>query len=540
MVRDPSVSTPDQRPERHHGLSIDDMSSSTAALLRDRNLSDQETKVAFALYGDYSTARMAQALGISRSTAGTYCSRLYAKLGVANRSEARSALVRILGPTEDYLRKDEGRRRWVPRSTLTASVFFGITVSGIGVLIASLCTRPSFPSAWAISRIESMPPPCLILLGLACIAFARTPRHRRTSWQYEACSACSGLALLILVQDLFSPIRRTICGRLVEGGFGFAVYTALVAALIVYAVVHLSTISASIHLGLSALACLAVAAPIIVILELGVPNRVAALLFMSATVLSGQASLRTGPVVLQPDNRPARRRNRLPKAQKALIGLFGFLFAHIVSTDGHRAIEVISGWHLLSFACVAVLVALCALLQHAYRRGAIGLDALLSEIVGWVLMGFGTSSALAHVPQMQDALSKPSLAQMFAVLLLLTAAGIATDLLIRYIGRKRYDALDEEDRLMTALAWHAVQLTQSEYRVLARVLHGDNIEEAAARLCVTKATVNTHLAHIYRKLGVHSLPELRSKMEDMEASCARRAVFALRKVEDGGPHKRAR
>lgn len=249
MVRDPSVSTPDQRPERHHSLSIDDMSSSTAALLRDRNLSDQEAKVAFALYGDYSTARMAQALGISRSTAGTYCSRLYAKLGVANRAEARSALVRILGPTEDYLRKDEGRRRWVPRSTLTASVSLGITVSGIGVLIASLCTSPSFPSTWTISRIGPMPPPCLILLGLACIAFAHTPRRRRTSWQYEACSACSGLALLIFVQDLFSPIRRTICGRLVEGGFGFAVYTVLVAALIVYAVVHFSTISANIHLG---------------------------------------------------------------------------------------------------------------------------------------------------------------------------------------------------------------------------------------------------------------------------------------------------
>lgn len=538
MMRDPSVSTPDQRPERHHSLSIDDMSSSTAALLRDRNLSDQEAKVAFALYGDYSTARMAQALGISRSTAGTYCSRLYAKLGVANRAEARSALVRILGPTEDYLRKDEGRRRWVPRSTLTASVSFGITVSGIGVLIASLCTSPSFPSTWTISRIGPMPPPCLILLGLACIAFAHTPRRRRTSWQYEACSACSGLALLILVQDLFSPIRRTICGRLVEGGFGFAVYTILVAALIVYAVVHFSTISANIHLGLSALACLAFAAPIIVILEIGVPDRVAALLFMSATVLSGQASLRTGPVVLQPDHRPARRQNRLSKVQKALIGLLGFLFAHVVSLGGRPAVEVISGWHLLSFACVAVLIALCALLQHAYRRGAIGLDALLSEIVGWVLMGFGTSSALAHVPQMQDALSKPPFAQMFAVLLLLTAAGIATDLLIRHIGRKRYDALDEKDRLMTALAWHAVQLTQSEYRVLARVLHGDSIEEAAARLCVTKATVNTHLAHIYRKLGVHSLPELRATIRDMIASCARRAAFALGGIGGTGGRRR--
>ena len=48
----------------------------------------------------------------------------------------------------------------------------------------------------------------------------------------------------------------------------------------------------------------------------------------------------------------------------------------------------------------------------------------------------------------------------------------------------------------------AGQLTRKELEVLARLAEGRSNREIAGALYVTPATVKTHLAHIYTKLGV--------------------------------------
>lgn len=63
---------------------------------------------------------------------------------------------------------------------------------------------------------------------------------------------------------------------------------------------------------------------------------------------------------------------------------------------------------------------------------------------------------------------------------------------------------------MTALS----RLSPSENRVLQEALSGMSVREIAERLVVTEATVKTHLAHIYGKLGVRGRVDLLARVRD--------------------------
>jgi DNA-binding CsgD family transcriptional regulator len=55
-------------------------------------------------------------------------------------------------------------------------------------------------------------------------------------------------------------------------------------------------------------------------------------------------------------------------------------------------------------------------------------------------------------------------------------------------------------------------LTETERRVAELVAAGHSNKEIASELFVTVRTVETHLTHVYAKLGVHSRTELVSRL----------------------------
>lgn len=63
-----------------------------------------------------------------------------------------------------------------------------------------------------------------------------------------------------------------------------------------------------------------------------------------------------------------------------------------------------------------------------------------------------------------------------------------------------------------APGYKALQLTSREEEILNLRLLGLDNEEIAARLCISPNTVKVHCARIYRKLGVHSFPQLVAKI----------------------------
>ena len=64
-------------------------------------------------------------------------------------------------------------------------------------------------------------------------------------------------------------------------------------------------------------------------------------------------------------------------------------------------------------------------------------------------------------------------------------------------------------------------LTETERRVAALVAQGHTNREVAAAMFVTENTVQTHLRHIFQKLGVRSRTELTVLLLAAPASAAR-------------------
>jgi DNA-binding CsgD family transcriptional regulator len=58
------------------------------------------------------------------------------------------------------------------------------------------------------------------------------------------------------------------------------------------------------------------------------------------------------------------------------------------------------------------------------------------------------------------------------------------------------------------------ELTPQELRIALRLASGQTTREAAAALFLSPKTVEYHLRHAYRKLGVHSRDELRAALQD--------------------------
>ena len=61
-------------------------------------------------------------------------------------------------------------------------------------------------------------------------------------------------------------------------------------------------------------------------------------------------------------------------------------------------------------------------------------------------------------------------------------------------------------------------LTETERRVAALVTQGQTNREVAAAMFVTENTVQTHLRHIFQKLGVKSRTELAARLLSPPAS----------------------
>lgn len=72
----------------------------------------------------------------------------------------------------------------------------------------------------------------------------------------------------------------------------------------------------------------------------------------------------------------------------------------------------------------------------------------------------------------------------------------------------RFNGLDEGQRQRYSVSFARWGLTAREAEVACLLAEGLDAPSMAQRLCVSRATVNTHLRHIYEKMGVHSRGEM--------------------------------
>ena len=77
----------------------------------------------------------------------------------------------------------------------------------------------------------------------------------------------------------------------------------------------------------------------------------------------------------------------------------------------------------------------------------------------------------------------------------------------RYIDPELADRMVFEVGLTDARPPHAL-LSEREYSVLERLVHGDSVNDIAAKLALSSKTISTHKARLMQKLSAHSVADL--------------------------------
>ncbi|HEX6524712.1 MAG TPA: AAA family ATPase [Streptosporangiaceae bacterium] len=86
---------------------------------------------------------------------------------------------------------------------------------------------------------------------------------------------------------------------------------------------------------------------------------------------------------------------------------------------------------------------------------------------------------------------------------------------VQLAARARDRLLAAGARQREATGFQPTPLTAGERRVTELVVQGLTNQEVAIKLCISKRTVDTHLAHVYRKLGIRSRSRLREAVHSM-------------------------
>ena len=86
---------------------------------------------------------------------------------------------------------------------------------------------------------------------------------------------------------------------------------------------------------------------------------------------------------------------------------------------------------------------------------------------------------------------------------------------VQLAARARDRLLAAGARQREATGFQPAPLTAGERRVTELVVQGLTNQEVAIKLCISKRTVDTHLAHVYRKLGIRSRSRLSEAVRSM-------------------------
>ena len=209
----------------------------------------------------------------------------------------------------------------------------------------------------------------------------------------------------------------------------------------------------------------------------------------------------------------------------ALVFLGG-LFAFLV-TDAKRAggdVVVVSR----TLMGLVLWLLLCDI-AAAHRVPSVPLflvGGVFVELVSWTV-SYGLIPALAQTPRAREVLMDNALvlALMFGVVAVaLVGAGVY--LVRRHVGTpgvakadgragsKDVDACAGETRAPTGAV--AGVLTEREGAVARLYMRGYSLQKVADELHITKSTAQSHIKHVYRKLGVHSRDELIERFDGNE------------------------
>jgi DNA-binding CsgD family transcriptional regulator len=146
------------------------------------------------------------------------------------------------------------------------------------------------------------------------------------------------------------------------------------------------------------------------------------------------------------------------------------------------------------------------LTQRGYAPPAIAFALSGSAIRLGICLGNGTALVYERVPGWHEALVRPTFVLLVAVVTGLLITMVRQEYAIEELTRSP-KAESELAAIVNSVAEEFL-LSEREREIMALVGHGYTASAVAEKLVISPYTVNTHIQHIYRKLGIHKRSEL--------------------------------
>jgi DNA-binding CsgD family transcriptional regulator len=146
------------------------------------------------------------------------------------------------------------------------------------------------------------------------------------------------------------------------------------------------------------------------------------------------------------------------------------------------------------------------LTQRGYAPPAIAFALSGSAIRLGICLGNGTALVYERVPGWHELLVRPTFVLLVAVVAGLLITMVRQEYAIEELTRSP-QAESELAAIVNSVA-EEFMLSEREREIMALVGHGYTASAVAEKLVISPYTVNTHIQHIYRKLGIHKRSEL--------------------------------
>ena len=146
------------------------------------------------------------------------------------------------------------------------------------------------------------------------------------------------------------------------------------------------------------------------------------------------------------------------------------------------------------------------LTQRGYAPPALAFALSGSAIRLGICLGNGTALVFERVPGLQVVAERPTFVLLVAVVAGLLITMVRQEYAIEELTRSP-SAASELAAIVDSVA-EEYRLSGREREIMALVGYGYTASAVAEKLVISPYTVNTHIQHIYRKLGIHKRSEL--------------------------------
>lgn len=177
-----------------------------------------------------------------------------------------------------------------------------------------------------------------------------------------------------------------------------------------------------------------------------------------------------------------------------------------LANDGFGAAAFLVAVAVSSLFEILLTLYMGVLTQRGYAPPAIAFALSGSAIRLGICLGNSLALVYERVPGLHETLVRPTFVVLVALMAGLLITMVRQEYAIEDLTRSP-QAESELDAIVTAVA-EEFMLSPREREIMALIGHGYTASAVAEKLVISPYTVNTHIQHIYRKLGIHRRSEL--------------------------------